>query len=75
MRWCSQTKETLTLKASSFGSKCELTTKFIDEVGKSGVTEHVLAFSKFKENKALQKTDGSKKSRITGAALIAPWDL
>jgi DNA topoisomerase II len=62
-----QTKETLTLKASSFGSKCELSSKFIDGVGKSGVTDHVLAFSKFKETKALQKTDGTKKSRLTGA--------
>lgn len=64
-----QTKETLTLKASSFGSKCELSTKFMDSVGKSGVADNVLAFSKFKENRALQKTDGTKKTRVTGAAL------
>lgn len=62
----------MTLKAASFGSKCELSTKFIDSVGKSGVSDHVLAFSKFKEDKALQKTDGTKKSRITGATPIHP---
>ena len=62
-----QTKETLTLKAASFGSKCELSTKFIDNVGKSGVADSILAFASFKQNKELKKTDGAKRSRLLGA--------
>lgn len=33
---------------------------------KSGVIDSVLDFAKFKEDLALKKTDGSKRSRITG---------
>ena len=62
-----QTKETLTLKASSFGSKCQLSTKFMDAVGKSGVAESILAFANFKQNNQLKKTDGAKRSRLTGS--------
>ena len=67
--WCFslQTKETLTLKASSFGSKCELSTKFIDSIGKIGVADSILAFASFKQNKELKKTDGTKRSRLLGA--------
>lgn len=62
-----QTKETLTLKASSFGSTCKLSAKFMDAVGKSGVSESILAFANFKQNNQLKKTDGAKRSRLTGA--------
>jgi DNA topoisomerase II len=65
-----QTKETLTLKAASFGSKCELSSKFIDSVGKIGVSEHILAFANFKQNKELKKTDGAKRSRLLGAKVL-----
>lgn len=63
-----QTKETLTLRATSFGSKCELPDKFVKKVGDSGVAERVLSFASFKQNKELKKSDGSKRTRITGAA-------
>eukprot|EP00892_Ulva_mutabilis_P007081 jgi/Ulvmu1/4745/UM020_0029.1 len=62
----SQTKETLTLKASSFGSNCELSAKFMDNVGKIGVSESVLALANFKQTNQLKKTDGAKRSRVTG---------
>ena len=62
-----QTKDTLTLKPSSFGSKCELSNKFMDAVGKSGVADSILAFANFKQNKELKKTDGAKRSRLLGA--------
>lgn len=39
---CVQTKENLTLRASSFGSKCELPQPFIDKVAKSGVVDSIL---------------------------------
>lgn len=63
-----QTKETLTLKASSFGSKCELSAKFMDNIGKIGVNESVLALANFKQTNQLKKTDGAKRSRVTGTA-------
>lgn len=62
----SQTKENLTLRASSFGSKCELTQPFIDKVAKCGIVEHILSFASFKNNKELKKGDGAKRARLTG---------
>lgn len=62
-----QTKETLTLRATSFGSKCELPDKFIKKVADSGVADRVLSFASFKQNKEMKKSDGSKRTRITGA--------
>lgn len=64
-----QTKETLSLRATSFGSKCELSDKFIKKVADSGVADGVLSFATFKQNKEMKKTDGAKRQRITGAAL------
>ncbi len=68
---CAQTKETLSLRATSFGSKCELSDKFIKKVADSGVADGVLSFATFKQNKDMKKTDGAKRQRITGVALPA----
>ena len=62
----SQTKETLTLRPSSFGSKCDLPEKFIKQVADAGVAERVLSFATFKQDRALKKTDGAKRARIVG---------
>ncbi|KAJ1280587.1 hypothetical protein BS78_04G244200 [Paspalum vaginatum] len=62
----SQTKETLTTKQASFGSKCELSSSFLKNVEKSPIVENVLTWAEFKLSKELKKTDGSKKSRISG---------
>lgn len=62
----SQTKENMTLSASKFGSKCIIPEDFMKKVMKSGVIDSVMDFAKFKEEAALKKTDGSKRSRITG---------
>ncbi|ODQ54837.1 type II DNA topoisomerase [Saitoella complicata NRRL Y-17804] len=62
----SQTKENMTLRQSAFGSKCALSEDFIKKVLKSGVLENVLNFAKFKADQAMKKTDGHKRSRITG---------
>ncbi|KAL3537453.1 hypothetical protein ACH5RR_000819 [Cinchona calisaya] len=62
----SQTKETLTLRQSSFGSKCELSQEFLKKVAKSGVVENLLSWADFKQSKDLKKTDGTKRQRITG---------
>ncbi|KAF6168380.1 hypothetical protein GIB67_018220 [Kingdonia uniflora] len=62
----SQTKETLTTRQTSFGSKCELSQDFLKKVAKSGVVESLLSWADFKQSKDLKKTDGAKRHRITG---------
>ncbi|KAK6933820.1 DNA topoisomerase, type IIA, domain A [Dillenia turbinata] len=66
----SQTKETLTIRQSSFGSKCELSQEFLKKVAKSGVVESLLSWADFKQSKDLKKTDGTKKQRLTGIAKL-----
>lgn len=63
----SQTKEQMTTKVSSFGSKCELSEKFIKQVVKdTDIMERVLNIAGRNADAALKKTDGSsKKKRIT----------
>uniref|UniRef100_A0A182IK02 DNA topoisomerase 2 n=1 Tax=Anopheles atroparvus TaxID=41427 RepID=A0A182IK02_ANOAO len=62
----SQTKENMTLQSKSFGSKCNMSEKFINSVAKSGIVESVLQWAKFKAQTDLAKTSGSKKSKIKG---------
>ncbi|KAJ6385281.1 hypothetical protein OIU77_028466 [Salix suchowensis] len=60
----SQTKETLTLRQSSFGSKCELSEDLLKKVAKSDIVDNLLSWAKFKENKELKKTDGTKTAKV-----------
>ncbi|XP_042412378.1 DNA topoisomerase 2-like isoform X1 [Zingiber officinale] len=62
----SQTKETLTTRQGSLGSKCELSQDFLKKVAKSGVVNTLLTWADFKQSKELKKTDGAKRQRITG---------
>ncbi|ORY48818.1 DNA topoisomerase, partial [Leucosporidium creatinivorum] len=64
----SQTKENMTLGVSKFGSTCKLSSSedFLKKVLKSGVIDSVLSWAKFKQDQLLKKTDGHKRSRITG---------
>ncbi|KAJ1939581.1 DNA topoisomerase 2, partial [Linderina macrospora] len=62
----SQTKETLTLRQSAFGSKCEVTDDFMKGVAKSDLNEMVEMMVRRREERDLKKTDGSRTSRITG---------
>ncbi|XP_032242612.2 DNA topoisomerase 2-alpha isoform X2 [Nematostella vectensis] len=63
----SQTKENMTLRAKDFGSKCELSDKFIKAVQNSGVMENVMNWMRFKEKAQLnKKCSGSKHSKIRG---------
>lgn len=66
----SQTKETLTLKVSAYGSKCSLGEDFMKKVSRTGIVDHVLNFARAKQSAQLKKTDGSKKSRISGIAKL-----
>ncbi|KND03704.1 DNA topoisomerase 2 [Spizellomyces punctatus DAOM BR117] len=66
----SQTKENMTLRQSSFGSKCNISEDFMKKVLKSGVVDNILSFARFKQDQLLKKTDGVKKTRITGMAKL-----
>jgi DNA topoisomerase-2 len=62
----SQVKSECTLRHQEFGSKFEPPSNFIKSVLKTGIKDLVLALSKFKEMSELKKTDGTRKSTITG---------
>lgn len=60
----SQTKETLTIKQSSFGSTCELTPDFLKKVAKSDVVKRIVSWVQFKQQNDLKKTDGNKRGKL-----------
>ncbi|KZT08970.1 type II DNA topoisomerase [Laetiporus sulphureus 93-53] len=62
----SQTKETLTLPSSKFGTKPKLSDEFMKKVQKSPIVDHVLNWAKFKADQQLKKTDGARRTRLTG---------
>uniref|UniRef100_A0A0D9VJV1 DNA topoisomerase 2 n=1 Tax=Leersia perrieri TaxID=77586 RepID=A0A0D9VJV1_9ORYZ len=62
----SQTKETLTTRPTSFGSECKLSDDFHKKVGNSAIVSNLLSWADYKLSKELQKTDGSKRSRLAG---------
>ena len=62
----SQTKETLTTLPAAFGSTCVLPDEFIKKLAKTGLLDRVIEFADLMDNRKLAKTDGKKKTRITG---------
>ena len=62
----SQVKSECTLKPQDFGSKFEPSKTFIKNILKTSIQTELMALSKFREMKELKKTDGSRKSKITG---------
>jgi DNA topoisomerase-2 len=64
----SQTKDYMTSAISNFGSKCEVSDKFVENVAKMGVMDLACSITEVKENKAAKKTDGSKTKNIRGIA-------
>lgn len=62
----SQTKENMTLQVKNFGSKCNLTEKFITSVTKSGIIESVLQWAQGKALTELSKTSGKKQTKLKG---------
>ncbi|KAH9963556.1 DNA topoisomerase [Russula dissimulans] len=67
----SQTKETMTLLASKFGSKPTLSEEFMKKVSRSSIVENVLNWAKFRADQQIKKTDGSKRNRLTGITKLA----
>ena len=63
----SQPKEYLTTNKDKFGSKGEISDKFINNhVAKIGIIERAIELNDLKENKNLKKNDGRKQNRIKG---------
>ena len=62
----SQVKSECTSKSQEFGSKFDPPKGFIKNVLKTGIADELMALSKFKEMKELAKSDGARKSKITG---------
>ena len=62
----SQTKDFMNTPSSKFGSKCDVSDKFIEKVAKMGVMDAACAITEVKENKAAKKTDGIKTKSIRG---------
>ncbi|KAJ4294862.1 DNA topoisomerase 2 [Collariella sp. IMI 366227] len=70
----SQTKEQMTTKVSSFGSKCVLSDQFLKKVKASEAIANIMDFADRKADKMLAKSDGNKRSRISNDKLIdANW--
>ena len=63
----SQTKEVLTNKPSTFGSKPELDDKFLKKLLKLDILEQIIRQAQAKENLKMQRTlKGTKKSKLLG---------
>jgi DNA topoisomerase-2 len=62
----SQTKDFMNTPSSKFGSKCEVSDKFVEKVAKMGVMDAACALTEIKENKVAKKTDGAKTKSIRG---------
>jgi DNA topoisomerase-2 len=63
----SQTKQCLSTMASKFGSSCNISDKFIENVyKKTGIIEKASLLSQYKEKSNASKTDGQKKGTLTG---------
>jgi DNA topoisomerase-2 len=62
----SQTKDYMNTPSSKFGSKCDVTDKFIEKIAKMGVMDAALQLTELKENKTAKKSDGTKTKSIRG---------
>ncbi len=62
----SQIKEYLTTPSTKFGSKGEVSEKFIEKLIKTSLIERTLKLSDFKDNLGLQKASGKKISTLRG---------
>ena len=62
----SQTKDFMNTPITKFGSKCDVSDKFIEKVAKMGVMDAACAITEIKENKVAKKTDGTKSKSVRG---------
>ena len=59
-----QTKDALTTPSTKFGSKCELSDKFMTALYKTGIADKAVSLTEFHQEKKVAKTDGKKTNRI-----------
>ena len=62
----SQTKDYMSTPIGKFGSSCNISEKFIENIAKMGVMDAACALTEVKENKSAKKTDGSKTKSVRG---------
>jgi DNA topoisomerase-2 len=62
----SQIKEYLTTPSTKFGSKCEVSDKFIEKLIKTSLIDRAVKLSDFKDTIGLQKVSGKKTTSIRG---------
>ena len=62
----SQIKEYLTTPSTKFGSKCEVSEKFIEKLIKTSLVDRAMKLSDFKDNLGLQKVSGKKTTSLRG---------
>ena len=62
----SQTKDYMNTPSLKFGSKCDVSDKFIEKVAKMGVMDAACALTEVKENRAAKRTDGTKSKSVRG---------
>lgn len=70
----SQTKEQLTTKPSQFGSKPQVSEKFLKDIAKTEAVNNILHFAQQKADKVLAKSDGNRRQRMNNSKLTdANW--
>ena len=62
----SQTKDFMNTPSSKFGSKCDVSDKFIEKIAKMGVMDAACAITEVKDTKVAKKTDGTKSKSVRG---------
>jgi DNA topoisomerase II len=62
----SQTKDYMNTPSSKFGSRCEVSDKFIEKLAKMGIVEAACAITEVKDVKIAKRTDGTKSKSIRG---------
>lgn len=65
----SQTKEQLTTKPSQFGSKCQVSEKFLKDVAKTEAVQNIIHFAQQKADQILKKSDGNRRTRMNNSKL------
>lgn len=66
----SQTKETLKLTPSQWGTKCDLSEQFFKKVATSGIIDQILTWNQGRTDKQLKTTSGRKQRRIVGISKL-----
>lgn len=62
----SQTKDEMSTPSAKFGSKVEISEKFIEKVAKLGVLDTAISLNAVKDTEKAKKTDGRKTSTVRG---------